>query len=94
MVIPVVTGAFGTMSKRIHQYKIKIDIPPEIISIQKTAILGIAYTLQRVLGIKKVGWFQMSSNNNNNNNMITIIIIIIIIIITTTIIIITNAWVN
>ena len=55
VVIPVVTGAFGTMSKRIHQYKIKIDIPPEIISIQKTAILGIAYTLQRVLGIKKVG---------------------------------------
>ena len=93
MVISVVTGAFRTMSKRIHQYKIKIDIPPAIISIQKTAILGIAYTLQRVLGIKKVGWFQMSSNNNNNNNMITIIIIIIIAT-TTIIIIITNAWVN
>ena len=39
------------MSKRIHQYIKQIDIPADIISIQKTAILGTAYILQRVVGI-------------------------------------------
>ena len=52
MVIPVVIGALGTMSKRIiHKYKKKIDILSDIISIQKKAILGIAFVLRRVLGI-------------------------------------------
>ena len=52
MVIPVVIGALGTMSKRIvHKYKKKIEIPSDIISIQKTAMLGISSVLRRVLGI-------------------------------------------
>ena len=51
MVIPVVIGALGTMSKRIHKYIKQIDIPADIISIQKTAILGPAYILRRLLGI-------------------------------------------
>ena len=51
MVIPVVIGALGTMSKKIHHYIKEIDILADIVSIQKTAILGTAYILRRVLGI-------------------------------------------
>ena len=51
VVIPVVIGALGTMSKKIHHYIKQIDIPADIVSIQKTAILGTAYILRRVLGI-------------------------------------------
>ena len=49
VVIPVVIGALGTMLK--NYYINQIDNPVDIISIQKTAILGTAYILQRVLGI-------------------------------------------
>ena len=35
VVIPVVIGALGTMSKKIHQYIKQIDIPAGIISMQK-----------------------------------------------------------
>ena len=51
VVIPVVIGVFGTMLKRTHQYIKQIGIPVDIISIQKTAILGTSYILRRVLGI-------------------------------------------
>ena len=61
MVIPVIIAVLGTMSKEIHHYIKQIDILANIVSIQKTAILGTAYVLQRVLGIKKLGRFQMSS---------------------------------
>ena len=47
--VPVVIGVLGTMSKRIHQYMKQIDILADIISIKKTAILGAAYILRRVL---------------------------------------------
>ena len=47
--VPVVIGVLGTMSKRIHHYIKQIDILADIISIQKTAILGTAYILRRVL---------------------------------------------
>ena len=43
MVIPVLKGALGTMSKKIHQHIKQIDIPADIVFIQKTAILGRAY---------------------------------------------------
>ena len=49
VVIPVVIGALGTMLK--NHYINQIDNPVDIISIQKTAILGTAYILRRVLGI-------------------------------------------
>ena len=39
------------MPKRIHQYIKQMDILADIMSIQKTAILGTAYILRRVLGI-------------------------------------------
>ena len=45
MVIPVVIGALGTMLKKIHHYIKEIDILTDIVSIQKTAILGTAYIL-------------------------------------------------
>ena len=51
MVIPVVIGALGTVSKKIHHYIKETDILADIVSIQKTAILGTAYILRRVLGI-------------------------------------------
>ena len=51
VVIRVVIGALGTMSKRMHQYIKQIDLPADVISIQKTAILGTVYILRRVLGI-------------------------------------------
>ena len=38
MVIPVVIGALGTMSKEIRYYIKQIDIPADIISIQKAAV--------------------------------------------------------
>ena len=53
VVIPVVIGALGTMLK--NHYINQIDNPVDIISIQKTAILGTAYILRRVLGIWEIG---------------------------------------
>ena len=46
------------MSKRIHQYIKQIDIPTDIVSIQKTAILRISY--EECYAFKKLGRFQMS----------------------------------
>ena len=40
VVIPAVIGTLGTMSKKIHHYIKETDIPADIVSIQKTAILG------------------------------------------------------
>ena len=51
VVIPIVTGALGTISKRIYQYIKQIDISVDIISIQKAANVRTAYILRRVLGI-------------------------------------------
>ena len=39
VVILVVMSALGTMAKRIHQYIKQIDIPVDMTSIQKPAIL-------------------------------------------------------
>ena len=51
VVIPVVINALGTMSKKIPHYIKQIDISADIVSIQKTAILGTLYILRTVLGI-------------------------------------------
>ena len=50
-VIPVVIGALATMSMKIHHYIKQIDIPADIISIQKIDIVGTAYILRKMLGI-------------------------------------------
>ena len=51
VVILVVIGALGTMSKKLNHYIKHIDILADIVSTQKTAILRTAYILRRVLGI-------------------------------------------
>jgi hypothetical protein len=48
-VIPVVTGATGTISKSFRKYVSNIPGNHDIKEIQKTAILGTAYILWKVL---------------------------------------------
>ena len=51
MVIPVVIGVLGTIQKKIYHFIKQIDIPADIVSIKKKAILGTTYKLRRVLDI-------------------------------------------
>ena len=51
VVIHVVICALATKLKKIHHYTKQTNILTDIVSIQKIAILGTAYILQRVLGI-------------------------------------------
>jgi hypothetical protein len=48
-VIPVITGATGTISKSFRKYLSNIPGKHEIKELQKTAILGTAHTLWKVL---------------------------------------------
>jgi len=48
-VIPVITGATGTISKSFRQYVSNILGKHEIKEVQKTAILGTAHILRRAL---------------------------------------------
>jgi len=48
-VISVVTGVTGTISKSLRQYLDNIPGNNEIKEIQKTAVLGTAHMLQKVL---------------------------------------------
>jgi len=48
-VIPVLTGATGTISKSLRQYLSNIPGNNEIKELQKTAILGTAHILKKVL---------------------------------------------
>jgi hypothetical protein len=48
-VIPVITGARGTISKSFRKYISNIPRKHEIKELQKTAILGTAHTLRKVL---------------------------------------------
>jgi hypothetical protein len=48
-VIPAITGATGTISKSFRKYLNNIPRKHEIKELQKTAILGTAHTLQKVL---------------------------------------------
>jgi uncharacterized protein YycO len=48
-VIPVITGATGTISKPLRQYLSNIMGKQEIKELKKTAILGTAHMLQQVL---------------------------------------------
>jgi hypothetical protein len=47
-VIPVITGATGTVSKSVRQYLSNIQRKHEIEELQKTAILGTAHLLRKV----------------------------------------------
>ena len=53
-VVPVVAGALGTISHNLKFYLKKIDIPIVILCLQKTAILGTAFILRRVLAISEI----------------------------------------
>jgi hypothetical protein len=48
-VIPVIIGATGTISKSLRQYLSNIPGKHEIEALQKTAILGTAHILRKVL---------------------------------------------
>jgi hypothetical protein len=48
-VIPVVIGANGTISKTFRKYVINIPGNREVKGLQKTAILGTAHILRKVL---------------------------------------------
>jgi len=48
-VIPVIIGATGTMSKSFRKYLSKIPGKHEVKELQKTAILGTAHILRKVL---------------------------------------------
>jgi hypothetical protein len=48
-VIPIITGATGTIFKSLKQYVNNIPKNYEIKELQKTAILGIAHILRKVL---------------------------------------------
>jgi hypothetical protein len=48
-VIPVITGATGTISKSFRKYVSSIPENHEVKELQKTAILGTAHTLREVL---------------------------------------------
>jgi hypothetical protein len=48
-VIPVITGATGTISKSLRQYLSNVPGKREIKELQKTATLGTAHRLREVL---------------------------------------------
>jgi len=48
-VIPVIIGATGTISKSFRKYASKIPGKHEVKELQKTAILGTAHTLWKLL---------------------------------------------
>jgi hypothetical protein len=48
-VIPVIIGAMGTISKSLRKYVSNIPGKHEVKELQKTAILGAAHILRKVL---------------------------------------------
>ena len=49
IIIPVVIGAFGIVTKNLENYLSKIDFAPGIEPLQKTCLLGTARVLRKVL---------------------------------------------
>jgi len=71
-VIPVITGATGTISKSFRKYVRNIPGKYEVKELQKTAILGTAHTLRKVQ-LKKYNTFNTETNDTstmNSNNRI------------------------
>ena len=52
-VIPVVIGALGVISDKFERYKEKMDVKIATAIIQKTALLGTARILRKVLSLKR-----------------------------------------
>jgi len=72
-VIRVTIGAIGTISKSFRKYVSNIPGKHEVKELQKTAILGTAHIIRKVL-IKKYNRFNTETNDINtmsSNNRIT-----------------------
>ena len=75
-VIPVIIGATGTISKSFRKYWSNIPGNHEVKELQKTAILGTAHILRKVL-IQKYSRFNtenedISTMNSNNRTTPTL----------------------
>jgi hypothetical protein len=71
-VLPVIRGATGTISKSFRKYDSNIPGKHEVKELQKTAILGTAHILRKVL-MYKYNRFNTETNDistMNNNNRI------------------------
>jgi len=71
-VIPVIIGATGTISKSFRKYVSKISGKHEVKVLQKTAILGTAHILRKVI-MEKYNRFNPETNDisaMNSNNRI------------------------
>jgi len=71
-VIPVTNGATGTISKSFRKYVSNIPGKHEVMELQKTAILGTAHILRKVL-MSKYNRFNTETNDistMNSNNRI------------------------
>ena len=54
-VIPILVDVLGTVSEELENHLKTIGIPIVISCLQKTALLGTAFILRRVLGISESG---------------------------------------
>ena len=66
-VLPVIVGATGTISKSFRKYVSNIPGKHEVKELQKTAILGTAYILRKLL-IQKYNGFNTETNDISNVN--------------------------
>ena len=66
-VIPVITGATGTVSKTFRKYVSNIPGNHEVKELQKTAILGTSHILRKVL-MQKYNRFNTASNDISTMN--------------------------
>ena len=75
-VIPVITGATGTISKSFRKCVSNIPKKHEVKELQKTAILGTAHILREVLMYKynrfNTGTNDISTVNSNNRTAATL----------------------
>ena len=54
-IIPIVVGTLGTVSEELENHPKTIGIPIVVGCLQKTSLLGTAFTLRRFLGISESG---------------------------------------
>jgi hypothetical protein len=72
-VIPVVIGATGTISKSFKKYVSNIPRNHEVKKLQKTAILGTAHILRKVLTYRYSGVNEGTSDMSTMNSYIRIV---------------------
>jgi hypothetical protein len=75
-VIPVIIGATGTISKPFRKYVSTIPGNHDVRELQKTAILGTAHRLRKVLMLKYIrvnaGTSDMGTINSNDRMAVTL----------------------